>query len=155
VLEPIAFEELGPGWVLGARYRSDGPDLTLINVHVQFSDIRFSTDTLHQVIDIVEPRLSDGDVIFAGDLNVDARWDDVHGTTRHRQVLQRLTETGLFHANSLLPPGTYTNQKHPYQIDHFFVSGSLRESIEDVRVIVGSRVSALSDHYPLVLDLAM
>lgn len=154
-LEPLVFEGLGSGWVVAARLAAGDRMLTLINGHMEYGQGLFATTSLHKVIDAVAPQLSGDDVILGGDLNVDPLWDDLHATRRHREVLKRLTDLGLFHVNTLLPKGTRTNRvsKHPYQIDHFFVSESLREIVRDVRVIVGSGVAVLSDHYPLLLDL--
>jgi endonuclease/exonuclease/phosphatase family metal-dependent hydrolase len=155
-LSPIDTTSLGPGWVVGATYEVDGRPITLINVHIElFPGRRYATTTLEYTIDALEGPLRSRHVIFGGDLNVDRLFDEVYGTRRNGRALDRLEALGLFHVNSLLPKGTRTflKSKHPYQDDHLFVSESLRESIEDVRVIVGSRTAALSDHYPLLLDL--
>jgi endonuclease/exonuclease/phosphatase family metal-dependent hydrolase len=155
-LSTIDTKSLGPGWVVGATYEGAKRPITLINVHIQlFPGERYATTTLEDTIAALEGPLSSQDVIFGGDLNVDRLMDDVYDTQRHGKALDRLETLGLFHVNSLLPKGTRTwrKGKHPYQDDHFFVSESLKESIEDVRVVVGSRTAALSDHYPLMLEL--
>lgn len=157
-LSTIDTTSLGPGWVVGATYEGAKRPITLINVHIQlFPGERYATTTLENTIAALEGPLRSGDVIFGGDLNVDRLFDEVYGTQRNGEALGRLEALGLFHVNSLLPKGTRTWQEgeHPYQDDHFFVSESLRESIEDVHVVVGSRAADLSDHYPLLLELRL
>lgn len=155
-LKPLRFPSLGPGWVVGATLTFQGRQLTLINVHVELDkDDGYATTTLARIISELGDMVRGPDVIFGGDLNVDRLLDEVYGGRRHSEILSRLEKQGLFHVNSRLPKGTRTNamSKHPYQIDHFFVSESLRESIEDVQVVAGSRIRSLSDHFPVLLDL--
>jgi endonuclease/exonuclease/phosphatase family metal-dependent hydrolase len=154
-LTPLEFPSLVPGWVVGTRLELGDRHLTLVNVHVELDSDGLATTTLTRIIAELGDVLGGPDVIFGGDLNVDPLIDEVYGGHRHSEVLGRLRELGLFHVNSQLPPGVRTNakSKHPFQIDHLFVSESLRESVEDVQVVVGSRILTLSDHFPLLLDL--
>lgn len=157
-LSTINTTSLGPGWVVGATYEGAKRPITLINVHIElFPGKQYATTTLENTIAALEGPLRSQDVIFGGDLNVDRLFDEVYGSQRNGRALERLEALGLFHVNSLLPKGTRTwrKSKHPYQDDHLFVSESLRESVEDVCVVVGSRAAALSDHYPLVLELRL
>lgn len=157
-LRTIDTSSLGPGWVVGATYEGAKRPITLINVHIQlFPGERWATTTLKNTIAELEVSLRGQDVIFGGDLNVDRLMDDVYDTQRHGEALDSLEALGLFHVNSLLPKGTRTwrKGKNPYQDDHFFVSESLKEAIEDVHVVVGSKTATLSDHYPLLLELRL
>jgi endonuclease/exonuclease/phosphatase family metal-dependent hydrolase len=157
-LSTIDTTSLGPGWVVAATYEGATRPITLINVHVElFPGKRYATTTLENTIAELEGPLGSQDVIFGGDLNVDRLFDEVYGTQRNAVALGRLEALGLFHVNSLLPKGTRTWRKgeNPYQDDHFFVSESLKESIEDIHVVVGRRTADLSDHYPLLLELRL
>lgn len=154
-LTQIDTSTLGPGWVIAVAHEVEGRALTLVNAHIEIDG--YATETLKRTISVLEPVLEREDVVFGGDFNVDRLYGEVHGTPRHAEALDRVLELGLFHVNSLLPPGTrtYRKSKHPYQDDHFFVSQSLRDAIEDVAVVVGSRTAALSDHYPVLLELRL
>lgn len=152
-LNPLDTSTLGPGWVVGATYEAEGRTLTLINAHIEI--VETATATLLHTVTELEQVLRSDDVVFGGDLNVDRVYGEVHGTLRHAEALDRVGELGLFHVNELLPSGTRTFVTHPYQDDHFFVSESLRDAIEDVTVLVGSRAATLSDHYPLLLELLL
>jgi endonuclease/exonuclease/phosphatase family metal-dependent hydrolase len=156
-LSAIDTTALGPGWVMGAIHEVGGEQITLISAHIELIPGRYATSTLEKTIQALGRPLSSPYVIFGGDLNVDRLFDRVYGTRRHVKALESIESLGLFHVNSLLPSGTrtYLKSANPYQDDHLYVSESLKESIEDVRVIVGSRTAALSDHYPLILDLRL
>jgi hypothetical protein len=158
-LAPMDTSPLGPGWVVGATCELAGQPITLINVHIElFPDrCRLATATLNHTIDALAEHLGSPNVIFGGDLNVDRLMDGIHGGHRNAKVLDRLENLGLFDVNRLLPQKTRTfrGSDRPYQDDRLFVSESLKELIDDVRVIMGTRTAALSDHYPVVLELRL
>lgn len=102
--------------------------------------------------------------LLIGDLNSNTRWDLHDRWWNHSDVVRDLERRGLrslYHhvrnqAQGVETEATFFLQRNPakpYHIDYAFLSACL---LEDARIEIGQPADwlALSDHMPLVVDLA-
>lgn len=109
-------------------------------------------------------------VILGGDLNVSTATKDPRGLARAEAVLGAIRALGLVEAKSLVaePPASSPNcwcssggtcghlpTFGPGELDHLFVSPSLAGQVTALRLDPAAVEAGLSDHVPLVLDLAI
>lgn len=103
-------------------------------------------------------------IVFCGDLNSNAIWDQKHRGNSHSDVVRELEEsniTSIYHESTGERHGLektptqymYRDLKKPYHLDYAFMTDSLIN--EKKSVIVGSTEEWLqySDHMPLVFSI--
>lgn len=108
-------------------------------------------------------------VIVAGDFNVSRSTADVTQRTRAEALMAAIASLGLVEARSLRPVDVaglpacgcaavacgHLPTWKAAELDHVFLSPALAGQVEAVRVLPELVDSGLSDHIPIVLDLAL
>jgi endonuclease/exonuclease/phosphatase family metal-dependent hydrolase len=145
--------------VLAVRTSLDGlGEVVLASFHAPIIDNRV-IPTLRRAVEALLPFLEGARFIVGGDLNT-ARgaaefWPD-HG---HAEFFAWIDELGWHDCHwrthgreqtSLWSPGS-----RPLQADHVFVDPLTAHMVEEVRVIDDDVIREISDHGPLVVDLAV
>jgi len=108
--------------------------------------------------------LSCGNTIVAGDFNSNRIWNSNRAVGNHSDVVKLLAERGMvsaYHAFYDEDQGSETrhtlyllkNRKRPFHIDYVFVPESWQ--LQNLSILDGPRWAALSDHYPMVVDVGV
>lgn len=103
--------------------------------------------------------------IFAGDFNSSSVWDSDFSESSHTALVQRLATLGLtsaYHAWSKerqgresIPTLFHRKQaKAPHHVDYIYIPERLVQNLRSVSVGKPAEWLKLSDHMPLVLDIA-
>lgn len=104
--------------------------------------------------------------VVMGDFNANAIWDNPRRPVDFSRVARRLLdEFGLvsaYHAHTQEPFGRESEATHyfwrrrerPFHIDYCFLPSGWARGLKDVTILDRSPWDALSDHRPLVVDLA-
>ena len=161
-----------PGSVAIARLVVPGiQPITLVSVYGVLDGSPVST--MHRVIADLVPLFDSphgARVILGGDLNVSSSTKDPRQIARAEAVFAAIRSLGLVEAKSNVahppasPPdcpcgnggtcthlGTWAN----VELDHLFVSPSLASQLTTLSVDTAAVQAGLSDHAPIVLDLAL
>jgi hypothetical protein len=119
-------------------------------------------ENAHAALDAHRETLESGRAILAGDLNSSAKFDREH-RPNHSALVERLRDQfsmeSAYHSCFGERQGeesrpTYVHStRRPFHIDYAFVPSSWRKRLA-VEVGRHEEWGSLSDHYPLVLDLA-
>jgi endonuclease/exonuclease/phosphatase family metal-dependent hydrolase len=126
------------------------------SVHVGTEDQKKS---LQALLETLSPFLSGRRFVIGGDFNAARHWDVVYKNNTYGWFFDALKERG-FHDCYFGLHGKETqsfwghNAKEPYQLDHFFIPKSEAASVRDCRIIDNLDTRRLSDHGPILLDLA-
>jgi endonuclease/exonuclease/phosphatase family metal-dependent hydrolase len=152
------------GWPTAAKTGKRG--LMLFSVHCPAGEKGY-VDTMNRIVDAVHTMSEGRPVIVAGDFNVVAgyrRDDDVVKMSRGEQrLLDRIRdELGLIacwqSANPDVPLGQtlrwMRNKVTPYHCDGIFVPAAWRDRLVSCRILSGPAWDALSDHNPVVAEVA-
>ena len=161
-----------PGSVAVARVEVPGiQPITLVSVYGVLDGSALAS--MHQVVADLLPLFDSHDgarVILGGDLNVTTSSKDEKYLARAEAVLAAVRALGLVEAKTLVaePPaspadcgcganggcghlGTWGRS----ELDHLFVSPSLADQVTALAVDPAAVEAGLSDHTPIVLDLAL
>jgi len=161
-----------PGSVAVARLEVRGiQPITLVSVYGVLDGTALAS--MHQVVADLLPLFDSHDgarVILGGDLNVTTSAKDERYLARAEALLASVRALGLVEAKTLVaePPaspadcpcgaeggcghlGTWGRS----ELDHLFVSPSLAEQVTALTLDPSAVEAGLSDHVPLVLDLAL
>lgn len=161
-----------PGSVAVAELTVPGiQPITLVSVYGVMDGSVVST-MLRVIADLVP--LADSPqgarVILGGDLNVSSATMDPKHLARAEAVFAAIRSLGLVEAKSLVaaPPGssadcpcgqggtcTHVATWGRAELDHLFISPSLADQVTSLTVDSAAVQAGLSDHVPLVLDLAL
>jgi exonuclease III len=121
---------------------------------------------LHQAVEVYRDWLRSGPSIIIGDFNSNSIWDHEHHAASHTMLVQRLAdEFGLvssYHhfvreAHGAEQQATFYyrwQQTSPFHIDYCFVPEAWADRITQVEVGSYDSCATLSDHRPLVVDIA-
>ncbi len=167
-LAPIAVPQFG-GWVTAGELDSarwSSRPLRLFSVHGPAGE-RGYVKTMHEILDRVV-RLGDGaDVVLGGDFNVAVGYRPENHPRKlsrgERALLDRIgAELDLVSCWQTLHPNRplaqtlrwSTNPTTPYHCDGIFVPRAWRPRLVACRVVRGARWHALSDHNPVLAELA-
>jgi exonuclease III len=147
------------GRVLAATVETEQGPILLVSVHVETTGENFETAkaAFHAILEDVRPILMSGmPAILGGDLNLTVHWSADDVPVRDRLV----TEFGFTNCNQFLADKTRFNRDEvstlrgrPHQDDYFFTRGLGR--IQNFDVLADESLSRLSDHHPLLLDVAV
>ena len=122
--------------------------------------------SVRRSLDVYRDFLTGGEAVLAGDFNHNVRWDKPGWASNFRETADILEGRGLlsaYHAatgEEFGKESAYTyyhapQNQAPYHIDYIFAPRAWKE---EFRLCVGSREdwidSRLSDHVPIVLDIA-
>jgi endonuclease/exonuclease/phosphatase family metal-dependent hydrolase len=113
-------------------------------------------ETLLSTLDAREPRLP---LVIAGDFNAARHWDEYYGRNVYGwffdAMAQRVLRDVHFAQHRKEVPSFWGRRSaEPYQLDHAFVSEELAERVTSCDIIDNAAVRELSDHGPLMLELA-
>lgn len=161
-----------PGAVAVAEVTVEGiAPLTFVSVYNVTDDVYYQTTLLRIIADLI-PLLDSAQgsrVVLAGDLNMSLTTQDPYYLRRGRGILGALESLGLAEATALTtnrpsgrpdcPCGAKGGCAHiatfkGRELDHIYLSDALKDQVVGVSVdetVVGQ----LSDHAPLILDLAL
>lgn len=160
-----------PGAVSVAEVKLDGlAPITFVSVY-NVIDTYAQTTLLRIIADLIPlfDSAKGSRVILGGDLNMALSTRDDYYLKRGRGILGALASLGLEEVTSLpierppanpdCPCGQPTTCRHiptwkGSELDHLYVTKSLRDQVKAIRVDQ-SVVGKLSDHAPLILDLAL
>jgi len=119
-------------------------------------------ENAHAALDTYRDVLGSGRAVLAGDLNSSAKFDKEH-TPNHSALVRRLEDefemVSAFHAATGIPQGddrespthVHRLRKTKFHIDYAFIPSSW--SLGEVEVGAGAAWGALSDHFPLVVEV--
>jgi exonuclease III len=145
--------------------------ITVISVY-NVIDVYAQTTLLRTVADLIPlfDSAKGSRVILAGDLNVSMTTQDPYYLQRGRAILGALKGLGLVEVTEIArrrptpwadcPCGAAGNSAHlrtwqVHELDHAYVTESLRDEVESVSVDQEAVMRGLSDHAPLVIDLVL
>lgn len=161
-----------PGSVAIGEVTIDGiAPITVISVY-NVIDVYAQTTLLRIVADLIPlfDSAKGSRVILAGDLNVAMTTQDPYYLQRGAAVLGALKGLGLVEVTEVArrrpapwadcPCGAKGGCSHLrtwqiHELDHAYVTESLRDEVESVSVDTDAVNRGLSDHAPLVIDLAL
>jgi endonuclease/exonuclease/phosphatase family metal-dependent hydrolase len=164
-------EKTHPGSVAVAELAVEGiQPITLVSVYGVMDGPVLST--MHRVIADLVPLFDSSHgarVILGGDLNVSRSTNDARQLARAEAVFAALRALGLVEVKTLVaepPPPTadcpcggdgcdHVPTWGRAELDHLFVSPSLAGQVTAFRADAEAVTAGLSDHVPLVLDLAL
>ena len=161
-----------PGSVAVARVELPGiQPITLVSVYGVLDGAALSS--MHHVVADLLPLFDSPDgarVVLGGDLNVTLSSKDARYVARAEALLASVRALGLVEAKTLVadPPasaegcgcGAETGCGHlgtwkTSELDHLFVSPALADQVTTLALDQGAVEAGLSDHVPMVLDLAL
>lgn len=161
-----------PGSVAVGEVTIDGiAPITVISVY-NVIDVYAQTTLLRIVADLIPlfDSAKGSRVILAGDLNVALTTQDPYYLQRGGAILGALKGLGLVEVTDVArrrpaawldcPCGAQGTCSHlrtwqVHELDHAYVTESLRDEVESVSVDQAAVTRGLSDHAPLVIDLAL
>jgi hypothetical protein len=119
-------------------------------------------ENAHAALDAHREALASGRAVLAGDLNSSVLFDRKH-TPNHSDLVRRLQTdfdmVSAYHVHfgetqgaETRPTHVHNTRKTTFHIDYAFVPGTW--AVEAVEVGAGQTWSGLSDHFPLVVDVA-
>jgi endonuclease/exonuclease/phosphatase family metal-dependent hydrolase len=120
---------------------------------------------VYQGVQLYEGFLTEREAVVVGDLNSNTQWDAERRIGNHSAVVRFLDERGLvsaYHSHYNEVQGAETqptfylqrNQSKPYHIDYCFVPQSWTDRLHHVTVGRYSEWHHLSDHCPLIVEVA-
>jgi exonuclease III len=120
---------------------------------------------VYQGVQIYEGFLTEREAVVVGDLNSNTQWDAERPRGNHSAVVRFLGERGLvsaYHSHYSEVQGAETqptfylqrNQSKPYHIDYCFVPQTWAARMQYVTVGRYAEWCHVSDHCPLVVDIA-
>lgn len=96
--------------------------------------------------------------VVGGDFNSCRHFDAVYGRRTHASLLEELSACGAHDCHFALHQreiqSYWGRALEPYQLDHLFVDGPTAGSVRTCKVLTDARTQSLSDHSPLLLELA-
>ncbi len=96
------------------------------------------------------------DIIIGGDWNAALLFDKVYGPRGNEEFFDKMRAAGWRDALKKFQPNetqTYFRKgRHPYQLDHVFLSEALYDRLVNASVDISDTFLSCSDHAPLVLD---
>jgi hypothetical protein len=145
----------------------EGPGVGLLGIWSVKQTRGSYADEVLRILEANADWIARGDVVVAGDLNIDAHGvgdSPSAGARRFRRVIDTVTELGLvsaYHAHTGEPFGqetcpTYYHQRNPtrpYHIDYCFIPAAWVGRLERAEVGAAATWKPLSDHMPLIVDL--
>jgi exonuclease III len=161
-----------PGSVAVGEVTIEGiAPITVVSVY-NVIDVYAQTTLLRIVADLIPlfDSAKGSRVILAGDLNVSMTTQDPYYLQRGRAILGALTGLGLVEVTEAAkhrpspwldcPCGAAGRCAHlrtwqSHELDHAYVTESLRDEVESVSVDHEAVALGLSDHAPLVIDLVL
>ena len=158
------------GWVVGAEIASPswspGRPLRIFSIHCPAGE-RGYIRTMHEILDRIARMRGGADLLLGGDFNVVVGHRQPHERIRvsrgEREILDRLAaEFDLVSCWQAVNPGRplaqtlrwSANRSAPYHCDGIFVPSGWSARLASCRVVTGSRWRPLSDHNPVVAELA-
>ena len=157
------------GWVVGGEIRSPRWSLRpvrIFSVHGPAGE-RGYVRTMHAILDRILDFQADADLILGGDFNVAVgrrpAGDPCPFSRGERELLDRIEgELDLVSCWQTANPGRRLaqtlrwcrNPSTPYHCDGIFVPRAWSSRLVSCRVVRGSRWTRLSDHNPVVVELA-
>jgi exonuclease III len=159
------------GWVTGARIRDvkiDGIPKTLTVFCIHAPSPGSYESHVNRFLDEIGPYRDDTPLLIAGDFNLTTAVrhnseDGMKNTPGERRIHERLRrEFGLLNAWQVLHPNQnlpqtlrWTNApSKPYHCDGIFISHSLVPYLVRAEVIEDGEFASLSDHNPILIELA-
>jgi len=157
----------GPGFIL---FQTPGGKQLWVGVNHEKSKHGNSIDVakwrtrealrMHQIILDLQKQ-GPADVVFGGDMNDELGLQEFEQEAGGDSIalIQGPAQDGVILATKPLADkgefsfGGYYNTRFRSLIDHFFVTKSLKDNIEDVSIFKAGLAPAASDHYPVVLTL--
>jgi hypothetical protein len=161
-----------PGSVAIGEVTLDGiAPITFVSLY-NVIDVYAQTTLLRTVADLVPlfDSAKGSRVVLAGDLNVSMTTQDPYYIRRGRAILGALEGLGLVEVTGVAkrrpdpwldcPCGAAGECRHlrtwqSHELDHAYVTESLRDEVESITVDHAAVASGLSDHAPLVIDLML
>ena len=108
--------------------------------------------------DVLTPLLAGRRFIVGGDLNSGRHFDAVNKRSSHRRFLDKLATLEAndchFALNGREVQSYWGRAIEAYQLDHLFVDAAAAPAVRACDVLTNDETRRLSDHSPLVLDLA-
>jgi exonuclease III len=160
------------GWVLGAVVAIGESEITFVSVHAKKDEgIGHGYGRPYKVFPNLDnifrsmlPMIEKTGVVVGGDLNSGRGFDEYYSIRnpklRHSSFFDRVEESGLYDCHRLFHEAdeqTYFryNVHWAIQDDHLFVDGRLRGLVKSCDVLDNVETRRLSDHAPLVMELAL
>jgi endonuclease/exonuclease/phosphatase family metal-dependent hydrolase len=167
-LAPIEVPQFD-GWVVGAELRVarvSARPLRIFSVHGPAGE-RGYIRTMHEILDRIVRLRSGADLVLGGDFNVAVGYrpatDPRPFSRGERDLLDRMGgELDLIACWQTANPGKplaqtlrwTANPKTPYHCDGIFVPRAWAARLASCRVVRGARWTELSDHNPVVAEIA-
>lgn len=148
------------GWVVAGQVSlPDGSDIIAVSVHAQIINNSVFPN-LRKIFDNLSLALKGRQFVVGGNLNSCRLIDKVYGTTEDGEFFDWVESNGFFNTHKKFheeEQQTFWGGKdcNPYQDDHLFVSGGLIDKVKSCHVVNNEHTRKLSDHSPLVIDLAL
>ena len=162
---PVKYYELKTqykGALTVAEVNTGDRIITAISLYGLMED-GYSITTLHRMLSdltfLLEGKAGKNrHIILAGDFNASPQFDDKQKGISHKILFDRIANFGLmdvFPYNPEKPLQTWRSDKTnvPWQLDHFFVSENLANSIVKAEVLCNDTIEKLSDHNPMLVEM--
>lgn len=156
------------GAIAAAEVGGDGTakPITVISLYGLLEpvrSVRYSITTLHRALSDLTGLFSDrtrrGRIVLGGDFNATLEFDVRQKTQSHDLFFRRIEDFGL---ESVIPfRGEPVQTWRPnrgstvWQLDYLFVSKELASRVRDARVLATPPIDEMSDHRPIVVQLAL
>jgi|HubBroStandDraft_2_1064218.scaffolds.fasta_scaffold63019_1 endonuclease/exonuclease/phosphatase family metal-dependent hydrolase len=156
-LESSPFRMVSPHAFLAAAdiTASEGTFRT-VSVHLYPHSGRAHQENLAALFDAVKATMNGGRFVIGGDINAARRFDVVYKMKTYGQFFASVAKRGLYDCHHGLhgeEQRTFWG-KGEYQLDHFFVEEGGSASVRRCEVITTEETQKLSDHSPVLLELA-
>lgn len=130
--------------------------IIVVSVHVDTKDQK---KNLRALIDALVQTTEGKRFVIGGDFNACRRYDEVYKKNAYGWFFAELAERGFhdchFGLHAREERSFWGHQaKEAYQLDHFFVAHEDAAKVQSCAVVTTDETQRLSDHSPLVLDLA-
>jgi endonuclease/exonuclease/phosphatase family metal-dependent hydrolase len=108
--------------------------------------------------DVLSPLLAGRRFVVGGDFNSARHFDAVYKRRTHGSLTAKLAAVGAHDCHFALHgrevQSYWGRAKEAYQVDHLFVDADTAPSVQRCDVLTTDDTRRLSDHSPLILDLA-
>jgi len=138
-----------------AEVKTDAGPLTVVSAHIWTGKSQYAD--LARLVELAAGSFATP-VLVGGDFNACRRFDEVNRTT-YKRFFEAMTAAGFdephwrIHGKEVQTFWGH-QAKEAYQDDHFFVSKAWAEKVRECRVVDDAVVRRVSDHGPVVLELA-